>query len=89
MSRKNKSTGNKKCKVCKKTEMETYFYLKNIHICKDCKRSKIPKRNRKMSESKRQKLIDHVFNYMSRKDKGRAKGPAMTNNYGVVIKRRR
>ena len=44
---------------------------------------------KKMSESKRRKLIGHVFNHMSRKDKGRAKGPAMTTSYGVVIKRRR
>ena len=41
-----------------------------------------------MSNSKRQRLIHHVFNVMKRKDKGRAKGPFMTKKQGVVIKPR-
>jgi hypothetical protein len=44
---------------------------------------------KKMSKSKRKKLIDHAFNKMSRKDKGRAKKPAMTNSYGTIIKTKR
>ena len=44
---------------------------------------------KKMSKSKRKKFIDHVFNHMSRKDKGRAKKPAMTNSYGLVIGRKK
>jgi len=43
---------------------------------------------KKMSQSKRRKLIHYVFNVMSRKDKGRAKKPAMTNSWGRIIKRR-
>ena len=39
-----------------------------------------------LSHNKRKKLINHVFNVMSRKDKGRSKSPAMTNKWGKVIK---
>tara|TARA_B100001250_G_C19817078_1_gene799123 strand:- start:2856 stop:2987 length:132 start_codon:yes stop_codon:yes gene_type:complete len=41
---------------------------------------------KKMSAAKRKKLEHHVFNVMSRKDKGRAKKPAMTNSWGRIIK---
>ena len=41
-----------------------------------------------MNETKRRKLKHYVFNIMSRKDKGRAKGPVMTNKWGKVIKRK-
>jgi len=40
----------------------------------------------KMSPGKRKKLIHHVFNIMSRKNKGRNKKPAMTKKWGVVRK---
>ena len=54
------------------------------------KKSKRKKRLAKpMSEAKRKKLEHYVFNIMSRKDKGRAKGPVMTNSWGRVIKPRR
>ena len=39
-----------------------------------------------MSKAKRKKLEHYVFNVMSRKDKGRNTKPAMTNNYGKVMK---
>ena len=42
-----------------------------------------------MNETKRRRLEHYVFNIMSRKDKGRAKGPVMTKNCGKVIKSRR
>jgi hypothetical protein len=42
-----------------------------------------------MNVSKRKRLIHHVFNVMSRKDKGRNKTPAMTNNWGRILKTRR
>ena len=42
-----------------------------------------------MNETKRRRLEHYVFNIMSRKDKGRAKGPVMTKNCGKVIKPRR
>ena len=41
-----------------------------------------------MNETKRRKLKHYVFNIMIRKDKGRAKGPVMTNKWGKVIKRK-
>ena len=41
---------------------------------------------KKLSKNKRKKLIHHVFNVMSRKDKGRATKPAMTNSWGKVVK---
>jgi len=41
---------------------------------------------KKISSHKRKKLEHHVFNVMSRKDKGRSKTPAMTNKWGKVIK---
>ena len=41
-----------------------------------------------MSAKKRKKLEHHVFNVMSRKDKGRSKSPAMTNKWGKVVKLR-
>ena len=41
-----------------------------------------------MSANKKKKLIHHVFNVMSRKDKGRSKKPAMTNKWGKVVKLR-
>ena len=41
---------------------------------------------KKLSKAKRAKLIHHVFNVMSRKDKGRNKKPAMTNSWGRIIK---
>ena len=44
---------------------------------------------KEMSVAKRKKLEHYVFNIMSRKDKGRAKGPVMTKNCGKVIKPRR
>ena len=40
----------------------------------------------KMSDKKRKKLEHHVFNVMSRKDKGRNKKPAMTKKWGKVFK---
>ena len=40
---------------------------------------------KKMSHSKRMKLINHVFNVMKRKDRGRNKKPAMTNKWGRII----
>ena len=39
-----------------------------------------------MSRNKRKKLEHHVFNVMSRKDKGRSKTPAMTKPWGKVVK---
>ena len=39
-----------------------------------------------MSANKKKKLIHHVFNVMSRKDKGRSKKPAMTNACGKVFR---
>ena len=47
--------------------------------------SVIKTKPKKMSASKRMKLINHVFNVMKRKDKGRAKSPAMTNKWGRII----
>jgi len=41
---------------------------------------------KKMSSKKRKKLEHHVFNVMSRKDKGRSKIPAMTKPWGKVVK---
>jgi hypothetical protein len=41
---------------------------------------------KKMSFNKKKKLEHHVFNVMSRKDKGRSKTPAMTKPWGKVIK---
>ena len=41
---------------------------------------------KKMSHSKKMKLINHVFNVMKRKDRGRNKKPAMTNKWGRIIK---
>ena len=41
---------------------------------------------KKMSTRKRKKLEHHVFNVMSRKDKGRSKTPTMTNKWGKVFK---
>jgi len=41
-----------------------------------------------MSYNKRKKLEHHVFNVMSRKDKGRSKTPAMTKPWGKVIRLR-
>tara|TARA_R100000458_G_C8081952_1_gene116358 strand:+ start:302 stop:502 length:201 start_codon:yes stop_codon:yes gene_type:complete len=45
----------------------------------------------KMNHNKRMKLQKHVDWLMSRgvKDKGRSKKPALTNNYGNIIKTRR
>ena len=42
---------------------------------------------KKMSKAKREKLINYVFNVMSRKDKGRKKKPSTTNKWGRVIRR--
>ena len=51
--------------------------------------SRVPKFKRKtISYAKRKKLEHHVFNVMSRKDKGRAKYPYTTNSYGEIIKTR-
>jgi hypothetical protein len=41
---------------------------------------------KKLSKAKRAKLIHHVFNVMSRKDKGRNNKPATTNSWGRIIK---
>ena len=41
---------------------------------------------KKMSSRKRKKLEHHVFNVMSRKDKGRSKKPAMTKSCGKVFR---
>ena len=41
---------------------------------------------KKMSAKKRKKLEHHVFNVMSRKDKGRSTTPAMTKPWGKVVK---
>ena len=41
---------------------------------------------KKMSSRKRKKLEHHVFNVMSRKDKGRSKTPAMTKPWGTVFR---
>ena len=41
---------------------------------------------KKMSFNKRRRLEHHVFNVMSRKDKGRNKKPAMTKPWGRVFK---
>ena len=38
-----------------------------------------------MSPNKRKKLIHHVFNVMSRKDKGRKRKAATTNKWGRII----
>lgn len=40
-----------------------------------------------MTPNKRKKLIHHVFNVMSRKNKRRRTTPFMTNKWGRVIKR--
>ena len=39
-----------------------------------------------MSYNKRKKLEHHVFNVMSRKDKGRSKTPATTKPWGKVFR---
>ena len=39
-----------------------------------------------MSIKKRKKLEHHVFNVMSRKDKGRSNTPVMTKPWGKVLK---
>ena len=44
---------------------------------------------KKMNPTKRRRLEHFVFNMMSKKDKGRAKGPVMTKKCGKVIKSRR
>jgi len=41
---------------------------------------------KKLSNNKRKKLIHHVFNVMSRKDKGRSNKPAMTKSCGKVFR---
>jgi hypothetical protein len=41
---------------------------------------------KKMSSRKRKKLEHHVFNVMSRKDKGRSNKPAMTKSCGKVFR---
>ena len=41
---------------------------------------------KKMSSRKRKRLEHHVFNVMSRKDKGRSKKPAMTKSCGRVFR---
>ena len=41
---------------------------------------------KKMSSRKRKRLEHHVFNVMSRKDKGRSTKPAMTKACGRVFK---
>ena len=41
---------------------------------------------KKMSSRKRKRLENHVFNVISRKDKGRSKKPAMTKPWGKVFK---
>ena len=47
------------------------------------KKKPIPK---PMNETKRRRLEHYDFNIMSKKDKGRAKGPVMTKKCGKVIK---
>ena len=47
------------------------------------KKKPIPK---PMNETKRRRLEHYVFNIMSKKDNGRAKGPVMTKKCGKVIK---
>ena len=48
------------------------------------KKKPIPKKP--MNETKRRRLEHYDFNIMSKKDKGRAKGPVMTKKCGKVIK---
>jgi len=46
---------------------------------------------KKMSEAKKYKILKWVEKIMAKgvKDKGRCKKPAMTNNYGTVLKKGR